>query len=1212
MAQLDWKPKDLRLQGQAGEEEDKLDFLKDPTSWQLPFGGGQTFGQLGQGFRDVSGQAVNLGLKGLEWALTPFSFLGMQQPSIQQKLGTFTDPLKPWERPKIPFGEFLPGGELRERYRDLPVWQQLLAEAPAWMLAAPISATGIRAALATTSAKGGAKAIAPEVVRTALAPLAGVEAAVGWTIGQTVGRASSAVFTKVAQEATKRELRRFASAAGIKLSVEAEKKLMVAYEQAFRTHLGRELTDWVARTRADISKKVGVKAIEHIQRHASPKWAANQMMEALGKGIITPKMITATADTVARQAVKPLPALLDSLVKPMAVTKPPVTPTALERWGKPFTGTQWNTMGQAQRDWLAAESGIAKPRADELAHKRWEEIPIVEQWALAGKSAAPVTPEITSLVPRTLGLPLGVTPVPVTVQPLGGLGRESLPEPIQNWLGDRTVAEGIRSATAKLKLYEGRETPSALARKQITNDLLTQLRVAEEPRGVAFLEAPPPMKTYKQLVHAHAVAKQKLLITVEGKPKPQYRHLAEVMTGKKSMKDMTEQEAATFIDALEKLSEPVYKKGELVPPTIPRTKKVVPENYFQMQFKEPTLVRLLTSQTYYAQKLGVKPLVEPLELAKQRQDLEFVALSNVITEKGQLIDKIAKTPLQEKVAAKLVNRPTDAIEEMGTLVDTYEDPPDFLSDELRPVFTWFRNLTKTFLNGQNEVRRLLNMPEIQGRKAYMRHVANGLAHEIMRGKYPLPEGLKYWASELVGNKVFNPMERHRKLASDLEEYYTKDLIYAMKSMVYTALKEIHLSQPLRSFTEQLAALSKDLPVYKSLSSREVEAMRSINVIPASTKKWVVDYVNQVIKGQPTGLDEQVNRMLINKGIAGVFNFFLKPFGRSLGTMPITKLAQVQGRLVIAGAMGWRPKQLIRNKFQLVQNLALYTVRANLKAIIPPSGTLLELMDESLFLRGYTGMEELPVGIQGELERKWLAPFQWTARTNAMDGMKAAYHDTEELVKSPKYSEYGWADPQRTYTEPKDFLYPSERKKILYEMEFGAGATQYQYIGMAMPELFRHKTLIPLTRLQSWWMNYFFKFHREAITRAFTGKTGYGARLPWSRRLGWFRYLILGGAILVPMGYTTSYLTGVLPSRLAPVAQITMATYEYATAKNDWQRGQALRKLYNSWQVMIPTGLAFKEFREVFTGERSWQELFFYGGMLVPEEGTTPQGGWRKR
>ncbi len=52
-------------------------------------------------------------------------------------------------------------------------------------------------------------------------------------------------------------------------------------------------------------------------------------------------------------------------------------------------------------------------------------------------------------------------------------------------------------------------------------------------------------------------------------------------------------------------------------------------------------------------------------------------------------------------------------------------------------------------------------------------------------------------------------------------------------------------------------------------------------------------------------------------------------------------------------------------------------------------------------------------------------------------MKAAYWDCIKYIQNPKYKDLGWADPQRTYTEPKDFLYPSEEENLLREMDFSA-------------------------------------------------------------------------------------------------------------------------------------------------------------------------------
>jgi len=125
------------------------------------------------------------------------------------------------------------------------------------------------------------------------------------------------------------------------------------------------------------------------------------------------------------------------------------------------------------------------------------------------------------------------------------------------------------------------------------------------------------------------------------------------------------------------------------------------------------------------------------------------------------------------------------------------------------VFDWFRNLNKTLLDGENAVRVKLGIEPIKYRKAYVRHIADGIANEMLMGKYPFPEGLKYWANKIVGKKVFNPMEYQRQLSDDVENLFTKDLGFATKSMLWTGLKEIHLSQPLRAFAEQLGALSKE-------------------------------------------------------------------------------------------------------------------------------------------------------------------------------------------------------------------------------------------------------------------------------------------------------------------------------------------------------------------------------------------------------------------
>lgn len=725
-----------------------------------------------------------------------------------------------------------------------------------------------------------------------------------------------------------------------------------------------------------------------------------------------------------------------------------------------------------------------------------------------------------------------------------------------------------------------------------------------KPPTVAEIAKPPeaPLATQAQKAQAHILAKEKAMLTPEGKPKPQYRRLAQGMTGKKSVKDMTEVEAGEFINALKTISEPYFKAGKLIPPTIPITKRIATEDFFKQKYKTPTPIKHLTSQTYYAEKLGVKPLVEPLELAKQNLDLETRALEGAINQQEKIIDKVGGTTLFQRAEAKLTNTPTPAVQEMRKLLDTYEEAPTFLSLEKKKTFDWFRNLNRTILEGENKVRAELGLDQIKYRKAYVRHIADKTAQELLQGKYPFPEGLKYWADRIVGKTIHNPMVMQRQLADDLENFFTKDLIYATNAMVRTGLKEIHLSQPLRAFSEQLGALSKDIPQYKTLTPEQLNAVREMSVMPASTKRWLIEYVNQVIKGQQTHLDEAVNKMVTDSGVGVMLNKVLKPFGRSLSKRPVTNTFKTIGRGIIHGVMGWIPRQLVRNKFQLFQNLSLYTIKANLKGALPVSvdKNLQELINKSVFYKSYTGVEETPRDIKNALERAWMAPYQWTAVTNAGQSMKVAYWDTLDLITKPKYKNLGWADPQRTYKEPKDFLYLSEKDKLLKEMEFGAGVTQFSYIPMGMPQIFRYKALTPITRLQSWWMNYFTRFTRESIHRLFKGETSYGAKLPWSRRLGYGRYLLIAGAIFSALGYKRSFLLGVLPTYLSPAAQLALGMYLYIASDKEWEKQRALKQMQYSWKAFIPGSGAWRNWSDVWTGKKPLEALFFY---TKPPKGT---------
>lgn len=165
-----------------------------------------------------------------------------------------------------------------------------------------------------------------------------------------------------------------------------------------------------------------------------------------------------------------------------------------------------------------------------------------------------------------------------------------------------------------------------------------------------------------------------------------------------------------------------------------------------------------------------------------------------------------------------------------------------------------------------------------------------------------------------------------------------------------------------------------------------------------------------------------------------------------------------------------------------------------------------------------------------------------------------------------------------------------------------GQVQHSISISRMPEIFRHKTLTPITRLQSWWMNYFTKFHREALHRFWTGSVGWdkNLKIPPKARLNWFKYLILGGAILTAMGYKRSFMKDVLPHWGSPAVQFATGAYNYVIADKDYAREQAKRAMFYSIDAFVPGMIDFKSWEAVWTGEKPLDSLFFYGEGWEPE------------
>lgn len=688
--------------------------------------------------------------------------------------------------------------------------------------------------------------------------------------------------------------------------------------------------------------------------------------------------------------------------------------------------------------------------------------------------------------------------------------------------------------------------------------------------GLGGLPATPPEPTkvtQAQLGRGHILAKEKLFLSPKGKIKPQYRRLAKGMTGKTSMAKMTEAEAEDFINALEKL-EPRVIRGERLPPRIPTTKRIAPAEFFKREFKKPSLLKFITPSDRYARSLGTYELIEPFIKSKTKMILETRKLYKWLDIADKQISKFGKTGIIEKGKEFIIRKPTTAKREWMRMLDTYKTGAEAgLKGEQRTLFNQMRELTDNMLARTNEVREVAGLPPIKGIRAYVTHIKDIVGKLELREKYPFPEEIKYWLTRVQSKHIYNPTALHRLIQN--METTLQDPIKALKAMTAMDLKQIYLEYPNIIFREQMNALKGQ--------------------IPADTRKWTEAYVNEVIKGYPTKLDNLTNASLEKIGIPQAINWILKPFGRGLGANPSKQIAGTIGRLVHDATIWGRAKLVIRNHLQKFLGLGLYDSKAFIKSFLPANKESRWMTANSDFLQISRSefMEALPQGVFSKIERAGFLPYGHSHVSNVKQSMKVAYHAGMELVNNPKYKGLGWT-----------------KEDVMKEMEYGANTTQYWYNLMGMPELYRSGALRALGTLQSWWQNYTMKYWRELLYRGFKGKTGWGKPIPFKWRVGALRHIVVSLLLVeglrrgLGLDYKRTVLLGTLPGYLSPPGQIITGLYKLVTADNERQRKSAMNQIKYSYRAFIPGSMAWKDWMKAWD-ERNLKGLLFYEEKQLP-------------
>ncbi|MHA1400054.1 MAG: hypothetical protein ACTSQE_06880 [Candidatus Heimdallarchaeaceae archaeon] len=706
------------------------------------------------------------------------------------------------------------------------------------------------------------------------------------------------------------------------------------------------------------------------------------------------------------------------------------------------------------------------------------------------------------------------------------------------------------------------------------------------PKGAKklILEGQKPATSF-QIKKAHTLASKLKLITKTESgavSKLRYNRLIKKFSGKSSMKDMTEKEADEWIDAIKSVS----KRQPWEPPIIPMTGKVVPQEFFDIAFKEPGLAKYFTPKEYYQRALGTDKLLKPLTDAYKKSHLEQQNINRWVDDVVRRINKQGKVSRKEKIIAKTLNKPTKPVAKMRDLLDEYEWAPEFLPKEEAKIFNEVRSFTKDILKRTNEVRARLGLAPITEIKTYITHYLDELSRQIVNKKYPFPEDVKYWTGKSIPGEVKNPTAMQRSVRKDLDVTFSKDLGKVLKAMSRYDLRDIYLSEPYSILRAELSALG--------------------DRIPATTRNEINDYLKYDIFRHPDELDQILNKSL--ELPTSYLNNYLKPLNRVISN-PIKSISNITRRAIMSGVIWGRPKLAIRNIItQKLLTTNLYPLRHYARAQFwKTDKSIMKDIRNTDFYKLSRRFEDIPEGIM-KVESLGMLPYQKSHTginyfSNVDTAMKVGYYYGDEMMKlssdtNSKFYKYA-VDYSKKHDVPlKDLLWTKADK--LAEAEEAGSVTQWLYFSTDMPRVYRGHTKRMAMTLQSWWQNFFFKHYRECITRTVRGRTSRGKLIRPSDRINWLKGTVVILGVTEALRRATGldyqrflFLAGPAPTLLSPPAQVVLGMYKLMTANTEYQRMEAERQIKYSYKAFIPGSMAWRDMMEYLHGEKTMKEYLFY-------------------
>jgi len=536
----------------------------------------------------------------------------------------------------------------------------------------------------------------------------------------------------------------------------------------------------------------------------------------------------------------------------------------------------------------------------------------------------------------------------------GGKGGKDLTALVQK-AASKYIKKGMPEAKAINRAYQELAKKGKLPKYRVPKTVEEATEAVAKREGIGEKKIlprviePEAVATNLQKTEAHSIARSKLLINEAGKMRPQYRRLAQAITGKRTMKDMTQGEADYFIEALKGLE---VKAGKV--PKIPVTTGIITKEFAD---KIPLL-----------NEIGLLERVRPTRQVFEKMGLRREVWEPAFEAEIKIYEDLMKFRGEIRGIEGLVGR---SPESRSAIFKALENPAEvkLLGENEKRAYDWFRKYFDKWADD-------LKLPADKRRKNYVTHIFEKAIAQDLEAKRPLDPELIRALDFMTPKRVFNPyLEKRLGQRLGLRE----DPFSAAEAYEAKALKVYHYE-----------------PLIKRIRTYE-------KYLPPLSARYLRDFVTR-ITGRPLTIDREINQTM--KEFAKAIEWL--PGGKALGSRLSQNnfgglLAYQYSSLLYFLWLGFKPTSAIRNLSQ--HSLILGETGAlNLARGIGLRGTQegKQVLKECLVLRSRS--QALLPGIDTSFASRWtdairekaLWMFRKADRQNVSDAFLAGYVEAKRL------------------------------------------------------------------------------------------------------------------------------------------------------------------------------------------------------------------------